>query len=455
MTDLLLLALALLLIAACGVFVAAEFAFVTVDRAQVDRDALAGDHAAQGVQSALRSLSTQLSGAQVGHHGDQPRDRLPRRAGGLAPDPRPARVRRGAGRRRPGGGHRHRPRAGHVPHDDLRRAGARRTWPSPSPCRPRGPRSAFMRGVHRGHAGAHPAAQRLGQRVRTPARARAPGGAALGAQLDRAGLAHLALGLRRDPRPGHRRAHGALGRVRHPDGRRDHDPARAHAVARGGRPCAAGDRARAQHRPLPVPRPRRGRHRGRDGPRQERGGPAGPRAVDHAGQAPDGQTHRGAGLPPSRPAAGAPAQGRLPARGRAGRVRRARRDRDARGRGRGDRRGHLRRARPLRVPGPQAPGRLVAALGTAAARRGRGPHRRTAPGVRGLRHRRGAGPPGARPDPRAWRHRRGAGPGRLRRRGVPRAAGHPDRRAHGRAAHRPGRAQPARRTGPAEGEAER
>lgn len=66
MTDLLLLALALLLIAACGVFVAAEFAFVTVDRAQVDRDAAAGDHAAQGVQRALRSLSTQLSGAQVG-----------------------------------------------------------------------------------------------------------------------------------------------------------------------------------------------------------------------------------------------------------------------------------------------------------------------------------------------------------------------------------------------------
>ena len=66
MTDLLLLALALLLIAACGVFVAAEFAFVTVDRAQVDRAADAGDHAAQGVQSALRSLSTQLSGAQVG-----------------------------------------------------------------------------------------------------------------------------------------------------------------------------------------------------------------------------------------------------------------------------------------------------------------------------------------------------------------------------------------------------
>ena len=66
MTDLLLLALALLLIAACGVFVAAEFSFVTVDRAQVDQAADAGDHAAQGIQQALRSLSTQLSGAQVG-----------------------------------------------------------------------------------------------------------------------------------------------------------------------------------------------------------------------------------------------------------------------------------------------------------------------------------------------------------------------------------------------------
>ena len=66
MTSLLLLALALALVAACGVFVAAEFSFVTVDRAQVDRDAAAGDSGAQGLQRALRSLSTQLSGAQVG-----------------------------------------------------------------------------------------------------------------------------------------------------------------------------------------------------------------------------------------------------------------------------------------------------------------------------------------------------------------------------------------------------
>ncbi len=66
MTPWLLLGVAGLLIALSGVFVAAEFAFVTVDRGQVDRAAAEGDASAAGVQSALRSLSTQLSGAQVG-----------------------------------------------------------------------------------------------------------------------------------------------------------------------------------------------------------------------------------------------------------------------------------------------------------------------------------------------------------------------------------------------------
>jgi CBS domain containing-hemolysin-like protein len=65
-TPVLLLLAALALVAACGIFVAAEFAFVTVDRATVDRAAAAGDARAGGVQRALRSLSTQLSGAQVG-----------------------------------------------------------------------------------------------------------------------------------------------------------------------------------------------------------------------------------------------------------------------------------------------------------------------------------------------------------------------------------------------------
>ena len=66
MTEWLLLAVSLLLIVACGMFVAAEFAFVTVDRGQVERAATSGDRRAEGVQKALRSLSTQLSGAQVG-----------------------------------------------------------------------------------------------------------------------------------------------------------------------------------------------------------------------------------------------------------------------------------------------------------------------------------------------------------------------------------------------------
>ncbi len=66
MTEWLLLATSLLLMLACGVFVAAEFSFVTVDRATIERDAAAGDKGAQGTLLALRSLSTQLSGAQLG-----------------------------------------------------------------------------------------------------------------------------------------------------------------------------------------------------------------------------------------------------------------------------------------------------------------------------------------------------------------------------------------------------
>ncbi len=66
MNEWLLLATSLLLMLACGVFVAAEFSFVTVDRATIERDAAAGDKGAQGTLIALRSLSTQLSGAQLG-----------------------------------------------------------------------------------------------------------------------------------------------------------------------------------------------------------------------------------------------------------------------------------------------------------------------------------------------------------------------------------------------------
>jgi CBS domain containing-hemolysin-like protein len=66
MIEVLLILGALALVVACGAFVAAEFAFVTVDRGTVDRAVEQGDAGAAGVQRALRSLSTQLSGAQLG-----------------------------------------------------------------------------------------------------------------------------------------------------------------------------------------------------------------------------------------------------------------------------------------------------------------------------------------------------------------------------------------------------
>ncbi|MBO9533716.1 MAG: HlyC/CorC family transporter [Solirubrobacteraceae bacterium] len=50
----------------CGLFVAAEFALVTVDRSTLERAAESGDRAAQGGLAALKTLSTQLSGAQIG-----------------------------------------------------------------------------------------------------------------------------------------------------------------------------------------------------------------------------------------------------------------------------------------------------------------------------------------------------------------------------------------------------
>ncbi|HST66263.1 MAG TPA: hemolysin family protein [Mycobacteriales bacterium] len=64
--DWLLVLLSLALVLACGIFVAAEFALVTVDRASVERAAERGDRGAAGVLAALRQLSTQLSGAQLG-----------------------------------------------------------------------------------------------------------------------------------------------------------------------------------------------------------------------------------------------------------------------------------------------------------------------------------------------------------------------------------------------------
>lgn len=62
----LLIVIAVLLVIACAVFVAAEFALITVDRARVEQSAAEGDRRSAGVLKALTSLSTQLSGAQLG-----------------------------------------------------------------------------------------------------------------------------------------------------------------------------------------------------------------------------------------------------------------------------------------------------------------------------------------------------------------------------------------------------
>ena len=66
MIEWLLVLVGLLLVAACAAFVAFEFSLVTVDRATVERRAAEGDAGSEGVLAALRTLSTQLSGAQLG-----------------------------------------------------------------------------------------------------------------------------------------------------------------------------------------------------------------------------------------------------------------------------------------------------------------------------------------------------------------------------------------------------
>ncbi|GAB7190408.1 hemolysin family protein [Kineococcus sp. NUM-3379] len=66
MTEWLLLLAAVLLTVGTAVFVAAEFSLVTLDRPAVERAAERGERGAHAVLPALRTLSTQLSGAQVG-----------------------------------------------------------------------------------------------------------------------------------------------------------------------------------------------------------------------------------------------------------------------------------------------------------------------------------------------------------------------------------------------------
>ncbi|MGW2397330.1 hemolysin family protein [Kitasatospora sp. NPDC001664] len=66
MTEVLLLLLALALTLACAVFVAAEFSLTTVERGEVERAAEAGERGAAGALAAVKRLTFQLSGAQLG-----------------------------------------------------------------------------------------------------------------------------------------------------------------------------------------------------------------------------------------------------------------------------------------------------------------------------------------------------------------------------------------------------
>ena len=66
MIDYLLLALGVFLTVGTAFFVAAEFSLVTLDPTAVDREIERGRRGARGVRKALRALSMELSGAQVG-----------------------------------------------------------------------------------------------------------------------------------------------------------------------------------------------------------------------------------------------------------------------------------------------------------------------------------------------------------------------------------------------------
>jgi CBS domain containing-hemolysin-like protein len=65
-TEVLFLLLALLLALACGAFVAAEFSLTTVERADLERAVQRGERGARSAMEAVRSLTFQLSGAQLG-----------------------------------------------------------------------------------------------------------------------------------------------------------------------------------------------------------------------------------------------------------------------------------------------------------------------------------------------------------------------------------------------------
>jgi len=65
-TEVVLLIVAMMLVAACAVFVAAEFSLTTVENGAVERAAATGERGAETALKAVRRLTFQLSGAQLG-----------------------------------------------------------------------------------------------------------------------------------------------------------------------------------------------------------------------------------------------------------------------------------------------------------------------------------------------------------------------------------------------------
>ncbi|SFE49538.1 Hemolysin, contains CBS domains [Actinacidiphila alni] len=66
MTEALLLVVAVLLTLACGLFVAAEFSLTTIERGELERAEREGERGAAAALAAVRTLTVQLSGAQLG-----------------------------------------------------------------------------------------------------------------------------------------------------------------------------------------------------------------------------------------------------------------------------------------------------------------------------------------------------------------------------------------------------
>ena len=213
MTEWLLLLAAVVLTAATGFFVAAEFSLTTVDRGRAEEAAADGDARARSVVRALRALSTQLSAAQLGitittlvvGYLAEPAHRraAARTAGGAGPARRPRR-RRSRSR---------------WPSRWPRRcrccsaSSARRTWPSPTrwPSPPSSPRAcaAFTRVT--GPVVARAAA--AGQLDRPPAGVRAAGGAGHRPGRRRAGRRGPAVGRGGRPVPRRRPAAAAVARA--------------------------------------------------------------------------------------------------------------------------------------------------------------------------------------------------------------------------------------------------